>query len=248
MKIALIDSDSLIFFAVHNKKDSKKIKTLEDCTKHIDSLINNICKVTHATHYICTITVGKNFRFTINPEYKSDRKELVKPIYFNEVKQHLIDKHKAVYDTNLESDDLVNIYRNKIPGSFICACDSDILEGLPGTHFNYKQFKWVTTKSEDAKYKFWKNMISGTHNGIKGLKGKGEKYAEKVLLEFKDYYPFELSNYSLVLEEYIKFYKSENIGIEEFYKNYKCIRIVEDYEGIILPKPIEIIKEIKNEI
>ena len=247
MKIALIDSDSLIFFAVHNKKDSKKIKTLEDCTKHIDSLINNICKVTHATHYICTITVGKNFRFTVNPEYKSDRKELIKPIYFNEVKQHLIDKHKAIYHTDLESDDLVNIYKNKIPESFICACDSDILEGLPGTQFNYKQFKWITTKPKDAKYKFWKNMISGTHNGIKGLKGKGEKYAEKVLSIANDYHN-NINYLEIVLNEYITFYKSENIGIEEFYKNYKCIRIIEDYEELVIPQPIEMIKEIMNEI
>lgn len=228
-KIALIDADSLIFFAVHNKKDSTKVKTLDDCKKHIDQLISNICKFTHATHYICTLTVGKNFRFTVNSEYKSNRKALVRPLYFDQVKEHLITKHKAIYNFNLESDDLVNIYKNKSTNSFICACDSDILEGLPGKHFNYKKFEWVITDAKDAKVKFWKNMISGTHNGVKGLKGKGEKYANQLIYDASIY----TSDFSgVVLKSYIEHYKSESIGIEEFYKNYKCIRLLDDYEGL----------------
>lgn len=232
MKIALIDSDSLIFFAVHNKKDSKKIKTLEDCTKHIDSLINNICKVTHATHYICTITVGKNFRFTVNPEYKSDRKALVKPLYFDDIKQHLIDKHKAVYNINLESDDIVNIYKQKIEGSFICACDSDILLGLPYRSFNYKKFEWVTTSKEDAHIYFWRSMICGTHNGIKGIPGRGEKFADEVFKDIK--FPP-----ARVIKCYIEHF-GEAKGIEEYYKNYKCIRLLDDYEGLEVVEPIKI--------
>ncbi len=240
-RIALIDSDSLLYICLYSKKD-EPIKTLDQCRIALDVIINNILNYTKATHYILTLTIGRNFRYNVRSDYKSNR-VADKPNYFSECRQYLIDFHQAIHHPDLESDDLVNIYRNKLENSFICACDSDILYGLEGQHFNYRTFQWVNTNVEEATYKFWNDIIAGTHNGVAGLKGKGNKYVEKLFSNLSQYG----ENYrNIVFNEYINHYNDEAIGIEEFYKNYKVLKILNEYEGLEFITPIEIVKEDYN--
>ncbi len=231
-KIALIDSDSILYICLYNKKDDIP-KTLDQCKSGIDNMISNILKYTKSTHYILTLTVGTNFRYTIRDNYKADRKKSNKPDFFKECREYLIERYNAIWNENLESDDLVNIYSKVILDSFIAACDSDILEGLEGKHFNYKAFKWVNTTKEEAIYKFWHDMIAGTHNGIKGLPGKGTKFVQQLFVGIEE------SDYRIeVLSEYIKHF-GESEGIENFYKNYKCLKIIDKYEGLEIIEPVE---------
>ena len=229
-KVALVDADSIIYFCLYNKKDVIP-KTLEECKASLDGYIYKIIYTTEATHFILALTIGKNFRYSIKSDYKGGR-STEKPLYFNECREYLIDKYSAIHHSDLEADDLVNIYNKNIPSSFICACDSDILEGLEGSHFNYKKFEWIITSKEQANYKFWSSMIAGTHNGISGLKGRGIKYAEKLIGDAETY-PDK------VLLAYINNFVNEELGIQEFYKNYKCIKILDKYENLEIKAPIE---------
>ena len=95
-RIAFIDADTLIFFAVHNKKDSLIVKSLQDCKSHMDDLIKNILNYTKATHYLLFLTVGRNFRYDVYPEYKGNRKYGEKPQYFDQIKEYLITNYKSV--------------------------------------------------------------------------------------------------------------------------------------------------------
>ena len=239
-KVALVDADSIIYFCLYNKKDVIP-KTLEECKASLDGYIYKIIYTTEATHFILALTIGKNFRYSIKSDYKGGR-STEKPLYFNECREYLIDKYSAIHHSDLEADDLVNIYNKNIPSSFICACDSDILEGLEGSHFNYKKFEWIITSKEQANYKFWCSMITGTHNGISGLKGKGEVYAKKIFLgtglTWKITHDNDLCR-TRTFNEYIDFYKDESIAIEEFYRNYKCIKILDKYENLEIKAPIE---------
>lgn len=159
-KIALIDADTLIFFAVHNKKDSLIVKSLQDCKDHMNDLISNIMKFTKATHYLLFLTVGRNFRYEIYPEYKGNRKGLEKPQYFDQIKEYLITNYNAVFKFGLEADDLCLIYKNKYSDSFLCSSDKDIIN-LEGECFDYKNFKWIRTSKEEADLYFWTSMIVG---------------------------------------------------------------------------------------
>ena len=239
-KIALIDADSIIFICLYSKKDLPA-KSLEECKEAIDNMIFNILDITEATHYILALTVGKNFRYSVKEDYKGDRKS-DKPNYFKECKEYLLTKYQAVFNEELEADDIINIYSKNIESSFICACDSDILEGLEGSHFNYKKFKWVITSREEADYKFWTNMITGTHNGISGLKGKGIKYVEKL---FSKYEQYGEDYRDVVFNEYINHY-GEYIGINEFANTYKCVKILDKFDKLEIKEPIEFDRSIYN--
>ncbi len=220
-KVCILDADSLIYRACFNKKDSSEERTLEECKKHLDLSIENILNFADTNRYIACLTIGRNFRYLIREDYKGNRQQ-EKPKYFKEVRQYLIERYKAIHNVNLESDDLCYILKSKIKDSFISSLDSDILYGLPGEHLDYKNLKWVITTKEDSDYKFWHDMIAGSHNGVTGLRGKGTKYAKEVLD----------NTYSLlpaleVLQQYIEHYDDIMIGIEQYYKNCKCLKIVE---------------------
>lgn len=234
-KIALIDADTLIFFAVHNKKDSLIVKSLQDCKDHMNDLISNIMKFTKATHYLLFLTVGRNFRYEIYPEYKGNRKGLEKPQYFDQIKEYLIINYKAVYQTGLEADDLVCIYKKNLSDSFICSPDKDIIN-LEGECFDYKNFKWVNTTKEEADIYFWKSVIKGDNiDGIKGLPGKGEVFADGIK-QTADLVNIPI--YTLILREYINHF-GEYAGVQEFYKNYMCLKMKDEYEGLEIVEPIE---------
>ena len=77
-------------------------------------------------------------------------------------------------------------------------------------------------------------MITGTHNNTKGLPGKGPVFADKLFLNIDDVESYR----NLVLNEYITKFGEEN-GINEFYVNYKCLKIKDSYEGIEFLEPIK---------
>ncbi len=238
MKVALIDSDFMIYVAAHNKKDEPE-KTLEECKLHADQLVYNIVSETGATHYIMTLTVGRNFRYTINPEYKANRKSLEKPKYFSEVKQHLIETWKAIYNEQVESDDLVITMKNYFDSvgveSFITSNDKDVLR-TEGTHYNPRKNEWITTTKEEAHEALWCSLITGdATDNIKGIPKKGEVFFKKLKSScISQNIPLYLG----VMQSYIDHY-GENQGIEQFYKNYKSLYILKEFDNFIVPTPIE---------
>jgi 5'-3' exonuclease len=80
-------------------------------------------------------------------------------------------------------------------------------------------------------------MVGDTADNIKGAKGIGEKGADKALEGIsEDKYKCE------VLQKYCEIF-GDNKGIEEFYKNYKTLYIVDEYDNVPVPNFVEINKE-----
>lgn len=240
-KIAVIDLDSLSFTIGHPNKvldefgvpkrteDNSKFiyedKTEEELAQSADYMMNTLLDNGGFTHYIAYIK-GKDtikYKKEIDPTYKADRNKET-PKWWNFVKNDLITRWKAIEVNNIEVDDAVNITRLLLPDSYICAIDSDLL-GLEGTHFNWRKNEWVTTTKDEAEYKFWSDMVTGTHNNTKGLPGKGKKAAEAIIYECNE---SGLRYSSLVFDRYITHF-GEQLGIEEFYKNYKLLKILDNH-------------------
>ncbi len=247
--IAVIDADSIIFHGFHPNKvldeESKqpvKIdgkfqyyeKTDKEIEESIDYLLNKIIIDTQCSGYICFVK-GKNTtnsRKYINPEYKLNRNK-ESPKFWEFTKNYLIKKWNVVEVNDIEVDDAVNITRLQIPNSFITALDKDLLS-LEGCHYNWNKGKWIEVNKSEADYKFWSDMIVGQPgDNIKGLPGKGEKYVEKIFIN-NDLRDCNLYS-QVVLKEYIQ-QLGEERGIQEFYSNYKCLKLLSNYEGFIIPE------------
>ena len=255
-RVMILDCDS-VMFAIGNPnkvldefgvpmrtEDNKKFlyidKTEEELKSSADFMMNDIFVSSNCTHYIGYIK-GKHTisqRKAINPEYKSNRPK-ESPKWWNFCKDYLIKEYKVVEVDNIEVDDAVSITKNQLKDSFIVAIDKDLLN-LEGKHFNWRKREWVEISKEQEKLYFWKSMITGdVIDGIKGIPGKGIKYAEKTLsIDFINYQ-------STVLNTYISRF-GEYEGISLFYKNYMSLKLLDSYEGFIIPEPNKVILKLEE--
>lgn len=227
-KVAILDLDSIVFSCGYAKDFIKPNKMLEE---HTDNLMTSILDKCCATHYIGYIK-GSNttkHRLLANPDYKGNRAK-GKPVFWDYTKQYLIEKWKAVEVNEIEVDDAVNITRLNLKDSFIVAIDKDLLM-LEGKHYNWRKDEWFENTEESANYKFLLSLCTGDSvDNIKGLPGKGIKWFED---RFKGYIP----TIGSLLDEYILQF-GENKGIDEFYKNYKSLKMLDEYEDLVIPEPI----------
>lgn len=225
--VNVIDADFIPFYVCYNKKGDEP-KTLQACLDICDDFINNINKYTGAVHYIGYLTVGKCFRYTINTEYKANRKYTNVPDYTLDVRKHMIEKHGFKGQDGYEADDLVISFKDQHPeyNCIIVSPDKDILN-LEGRHFNPREMKYIRTTAETAEEFFWKSMIKGdSTDGIKGIPGKGPSAAESMSIEVR----INGNNYyEEVLKMYINHF-GEYEGIKEFTKNYLSLKLVNNVQ------------------
>ncbi len=251
MKIAIIDLDSVAFYIGYPnkvldsegnpiKQDGKYVlidKTEDELKNSCHYWMNEILTKSEATHYIAYIK-GKNTikaRLEVASTYKSNRNK-EQPKWWSFVKSTLISEFGAIEVNDMEVDDAVNITKLNLKDSFICALDKDLLS-TEGTHYNWSKNEWVTTTQLEAHVKFWTDMIAGqSGDGVKGIPGQGVKAAEKLFSVPEANLP------QLTLGAYIKHF-GEHVGIEEFYKNYKCLYILREQEGFQIPDPTEVKKK-----
>lgn len=223
--VALIDGDYLLWIATYPVKvtnESGEVtyveKTFAEVKESFDSILESILSSTEASHYIGFLST-KSFRKGINPEYKAQRKS-EKPKFFSELREYVMQKFEQI--DNLEADDCVSIFRHKIPYSFIVSNDKDILN-LVGRHYNPQKQEWVETTEQEAYKFFWGSMIIGdSSDNIKGIPGKGKAFVDKLFAEGGDLR-------KLVFDAYITHF-GEYQGMQEFYKNYMCLKILDTYD------------------
>ena len=133
----------------------------------------------------------------------------------------------------------------------LCAVDKDLLQSIPGKHFNYT-YKlggkynpnsvikgwWVeTSEAESDDFKRMQVVVGDVTDGVSVLKGKGIKFYEKISKEIKP-------SYGELLQLYCVEYGQAQ-GIFEFQKNYRLLHLLntdEDFEREIgqLPELPEI--------
>jgi len=220
MITALIDGDFLMYICSYQKANTPQ-NTLESVINSTDTFLQEIFKVTEATHYLGFLTGSPNFRKEISPDYKANRVKKELPEFFRDVRNHLVDNWNFIYKAPYEADDLLNMHKND--NTIIVSTDKDLLL-LPGLHYNPVKKTFISTTPEDAEKAFWSSMITGDRSdNIKGLPGKGIRYVEALLV---NNVRLELSLPALILGEYIKHY-GEYSGINKFNTNYNLLKILE---------------------
>lgn len=270
-KLLLIDSDGLVYHSLR--------ETVEESIQILNEKIQNMFEKTKATHYVMFISQGKYFRHNLYPEYKQSREKYrnnPSSKWVKVLKQYLIAEWNAQWMDMCEADDLCSYFYNKnirtIKGEstfyfagehdvldfeevekIICSPDKDLLQSIPGKHFNYS-YKledktdlnsvvkgwWVETSINNASFFTWEQAVCGdVADGVKCLFGKGKAWVDK---NFAGKSLKEVQH--LVFDEYMKEYGTEK-GIYEFQKNYRLLHMLncdEDFirEVGVLPKFPEI--------
>lgn len=128
-----------------------------------------------------TSTDKSNFRYSIYPEYKANRKA-PKPLLYDDLRAYFMDKYKAVEVSGQEADDEIGIVNAENPDKgIICSIDKD-LDQLPGIHYNWVRGLKYTVTPEEGLKKFYHQLLMGDRtDNIPGLTGIGEVRARKAL-------------------------------------------------------------------
>lgn len=254
--LVLFDADFLLYYATMGnkvldeaglpiKENGKFVYTersLEEVYYAADTIIQMILDKATASLYCGYLGNSKSFRHKIDTEYKANRKDMVKPKYFQELKDYLVSKWSFVLlDNGLEADDAVSIVRNRNKDTyniFIATPDKDLIKCKAGKYINPKDFSIIRTSKDKAWEAFWTSMIVGDpSDNIKGIPRAGKKFAEKL---FKGKKPEDYRE--LVRQAYITKYGLQQ-GNEECLKSFKLLAILNDYQHDFNDDIIEIKKE-----
>jgi hypothetical protein len=184
--------DLNMFLAYNNhNKDDYEVHIIPDpapiVLNSVDKYIENIVSETGGTPTIF-LSGPNNFRKEIYPLYKENRKNFVRPINYDLIREHLITRHGAVVTDGMEADDAMGIWQwmDWVGGTgelntVICTIDKD-LNMIPGKHYNFVTGEMFTVSEGEATYNFYKQLLTGdSTDNIKGIPGVGEKTAIKIL-------------------------------------------------------------------
>lgn len=204
-RTVIIDGDVIVYKVAEGCADSYEIETDENddyiyrnigwankqaARDYIENLIDKICKDCKADSVaICLSDMKANFRKTINPNYKKNRKQ-IKPILYEFIRAYIENEsgYKLYEKPTLEADDVIGIL----------ASTDKIIKGDKVVWSLDKDFKTIPCKfhrakpngnheskiisQEEADWWFmYQTLIGDTVDGYYGCKGIGDKTARKIL-------------------------------------------------------------------
>lgn len=173
---ALIDGDILIYRVGFT---TEELPVQLACSR-MDETIRTIVEGSNADEFsvFLTGTGHKCFRYTLYPEYKANRKQ-PKPLWYDELRAHLVADYGASVEVDLEADDALGIAQDY--NTCICSIDKD-LDQVPGEHYDFvKKISYTVTVARAVRYFYYQLLMGDTTDNIKGIPGCGPKTAEKIL-------------------------------------------------------------------
>lgn len=142
----LIDGDTIAYRAAascqHNREDEDGwvmpfANVHEGCAK-VDNLIMAVFRDLGATHLQVYLSDPEvNWRKELYPEYKSNRKDSVRPMLLARLKEHLRTTYGATHWAGLEADDVLGILatgETEFPGVVIIVGKDKDFHTFPGLH------------------------------------------------------------------------------------------------------------------
>lgn len=168
---------------------------------------------------------GGNFREDMARirTYKGNRKGKDKPVYYQEIRDYLVNEWGAILVEGMEADDACAIELTKLgKNGILCGVDKDLLQ-VAGKHYNIMKGSLSVVTQKQAIYNLWHQAITGdSTDNIPGCKGIGPKKAEKIIARVAQealggvWREGELPTHSLGLDAAVEAYRSvyEGVGCE----------------------------------
>jgi DNA polymerase I len=150
--------------------------------------MKRILETTGATEYEGFISGGNNFRYTVFPEYKSNRKGKPDPIYRQDANAYLVGQYGGKVTDGYEADDAIGIAATTegAGNCIICSIDKD-LKTIAGEHYNWRKNEFTSVSELDAKHNFYRQFLTGdSADGIVGIKGLGPVKSSRLIDPLED--------------------------------------------------------------
>ena len=158
---------------------------LKEAKEIFDKQIETIKTKLGVDDYICCLSDHKsNFRKTISPDYKSNRKGTRKPVGYVALCSWVEDNYPTIRKPSLEADDCMGILATKPDniGNCIIVSDDKDMKTIPSKLYRPMADEQLTVSQQDADRNFLTQVLTGDPtDGYKGIHGIGAKKAEAIL-------------------------------------------------------------------
>ena len=186
MTLLLIDGDIIAYKAATSAEVpinwGDGLWTLHAYEQDVEArLEEQITKLMEAPVQDCIIalTDTTNFRKTIAPYYKLNRKEVRKPMLLKWAREYLMSTYNTIIYKGLEADDVLGILGSSNKETIIWSADKDLLT-IPAKHWIDGEVVEIT--EEEADYQFYYQTLVGDNtDNYKGCPSVGAIKAEKIL-------------------------------------------------------------------
>lgn len=233
MSKAIIDVDSYLYRAALTCNDLAELQKgvyyeiydIDKARSYLSEVATTMMEKTGCDEYVFVMGgVGKNFRYYINPNYKSNRKKQARPLMLEKVKEMAINEFPLVYIPCLEADDTCRILMEENKDNVIVSIDKD-LRTFPGKIYDsyHNVLKYISPQQAEANFKR-QLLIGDKTDGYSGIPRIGPATADKMILD------------GITIDDIAEKYVEVGLGLDTFELVYNCARIVSrnDYnEGVI---------------
>jgi DNA polymerase-1 len=176
---------------------------------------------------------GENFRKSILPTYKGNRKDVRKPLLLSHLKDHLRATYEVYDRPTLEADDILGILSTgqKIKGEKIIVSIDKDLKSIPGLLYNDSKPMDGIIEVTEAEADYWHMMQTLTGDvtdGYAGCPGVGPKKAEAILFGVSPPWGCISEVWPAVVQAFVK----AKLGEEEALRQARVARILRtsDYD------------------
>lgn len=194
---ALIDGD----IVAYNNAASAEGDPVEIALMRTDLFMRSILETTGAETYRVFLSGANNFRHSIYPEYKANRRDMVEPRWRQACKEFLVREWNAEVTDGYEADDALGIAQMQdreiadghlLRGlqTIICTIDKD-LDMIPGMHYSWPIVRGGSIVREGKIYEvseveglrsFYRSLLVGDRtDNIFGVDGIGKVKAAKAI-------------------------------------------------------------------
>ena len=166
--------------------------------KAMERFVQELIAKFHPEKVVMCFTGKRNFRYSVLPEYKSNRKDKEKPKLFHTLKEYCESEYPCFEEPTLEADDIMGILGSSdLERYIICSGDKD-LKSVPCVLYNFLNNTVDVIDRFMADHWFhYQTLIGDSTDGYKGCPLIGPKKAEAFLQECYDEYGDEPDNVSL---------------------------------------------------
>lgn len=134
-------------------------------------MMQRILHETNAISYRCFLTGSGNFRYSIYPDYKANRKDVPRPKHWAAIREYLTVSWNATVTDGIEADDAMGIEQCAEENTIICSIDKDMLM-IPGWNYNFVTKETRLISPLDGLRHFYYQAIMGDKvDNIPGFDG-----------------------------------------------------------------------------